>query len=150
MAFLPYNQMLDANLELNFCMETQRIPLQHSEWPRLEAQPGAIICPRYHQNASVQGEVHWYGTNNSESPDSRSLSDILEFAEKNGKGMDCISESEAYTHDLLGLELPQDERYNCSGSFQIPFEIYATNTFVVYWMLNTTQEIDGGFLVYSL
>ncbi|KAI3050849.1 hypothetical protein CBS147353_11615 [Aspergillus niger] len=147
------NPILDDSPQALVCGENQRVPLQQRQWPRLEALPGSLICPRYApgtwHNRSVMGEIHWYGANLRDVPDQTTLADLrrspLQAGDKSRVGDHYSSALDAQTADLAEYAFPSDAGSECQHAFQVPAQ--ATDLFTVYWMWNTTQRHRDGFLL---
>ncbi|GKZ75143.1 hypothetical protein AnigIFM50267_002876 [Aspergillus niger] len=148
------NPILDDRPQALVCGDNQRVPLQQRQWPRLEALPGSLICPRYApdtwHNRSAVGKIHWYGTNLREVPDQTTLAELrrspLQAGDKSRVGDHHSSAVDAQTADLAEYAFPSDAGSECQHAFQVPAQ--ATDLFTVYWMWNTTQRHRDGFLIY--
>ncbi|BCR98193.1 uncharacterized protein AKAW2_31512A [Aspergillus luchuensis] len=148
------NPILDDSPQALVCGDNQRVPLQQRQWPRLEALPGSLICPRYApgtwHNGSAMGEIHWYGANIRDVPDQTTLAELrkspLQAGEKSRVGDHDSSAVDAKTAELAEYAFPPDAGSECQHAFQVPAQ--ATDLLTVYWMWNTTQRHRDGFLIY--
>ncbi|OJJ86334.1 uncharacterized protein ASPGLDRAFT_1214770 [Aspergillus glaucus CBS 516.65] len=144
-ATLHRTSLLDVTLPGQFCHGYQQLPVQSKGRPRLRASPGSILNPRClkhgpitsRQTNTEKGVISWYGTQEQWTPDSRTFSDVLNFQQGIGG-------------QLLAVDSPYSDGNTIStSSFTIPPHIEVGSPYTVYWMWNTTEIVDHGWLVYT-